>query len=79
MRKCVILETREDLGSEISDDETRKKKNFVGILTWGSIRIHREMVLFSVKFRKASWMKITERKSRKKRIRCLKCDITASL
>ena len=37
MRKWVILETREDLGSEISGDETQKNKNLVGILTWGSI------------------------------------------
>lgn len=67
MRKWVILETREDLGSEISGAETRKNKNLVGILTWGSIWIHWEMVLFPVKFRKVSWMKINEDKSRKEK------------
>lgn len=67
MRKWVILETRVELGSAISGDETRKNKNLVGILTWGSIWIHGEMVLFSVKFRKVSWMKINEDKSRKEK------------
>ena len=65
MRKWVILETRQDLGPEISGDVTRKNKNLVGILTWGSIWIHWEMVLFSLKFRKASWMKINEKKKKK--------------